>query len=109
MADTLYRGIDTWGTKPDGRSFHDFSRNPLPAGFFCARSAPFIGRVALRGEPIASNEPKLLGMTDTIIERIDDATFDSRGEATTRIRFRGLSLVSISPIQTACGTYKVRV
>jgi hypothetical protein len=109
VADTLYGGIDIWSTKADGRTFHDFSGAPLPAGFFCEGSAPLTGRVALRGVPIASDEPKILGNTDTIIERLDDAAFNGAGVATTRIRVRGLSLVSVAPIQTSCGAYTVRV
>lgn len=109
VADTVYSGIDTWSTKPNGQSFHDFSREPLPAGFFCDRSAAFTDRVALQGVPIASDEPTLMGNTDTIIERLDDATFNRMGVASTRIRVRALSLASVSPIRTACGAYDVRV
>lgn len=108
-AETVYSGIDTWVTHPNGQSFHDFSRAPLPSGFFCAGSEPFTGRVALRGVPLASDEPKLLGDTDTIIERLDDAPFDRMGVAATRVRVRALSLASIAPIQTACGAYDVHV
>ena len=41
----VYSGIDLWATQGDGRTFFDFKLSPLPAGFFCAKSAPFEGRV----------------------------------------------------------------
>jgi hypothetical protein len=43
------------------------------------------------------------------VERLDDAVFDVRGTAVTRIRFRALSMVSIAPIKTACGAFHVYV
>jgi hypothetical protein len=94
---------------PGGRHhFQDFANSPLPAGFFCMRSEPFTGRVVFRGAPIAIDEPGALGQTDTIIERLDDATFNRKGVAVTRLQARGLNLVSVAPIQTGCGAYNVR-
>jgi hypothetical protein len=109
VADTIFGGIDTWVTKPDGKTLRDFSRHPLPAGFFCEGSAPFTGRIAFRGVPIASDNPGLLGETDTIVERMDNATFDEAGVATTRVRLRALQMVSIAPVRTSCGSFNVRV
>ena len=37
--DTNSRGIDTFTTTKDGSTFYDFSKNPIPAGFFCHGSA----------------------------------------------------------------------
>ena len=48
-------------------------------------------------------------MADTVIERLDDAVFNAKGTAVTRIQFRALSLVSIAPIKTACGAFHVYV
>lgn len=109
VADTIFGGIDTWVTKPDGKTLRDFSRDPLPAGFFCEGSAPFTGRIAFRGVPIASDNPGLLGETDTIVERMDNANFDEAGVATTRVRLRALQMVSIAPVRTSCGSYNVSV
>jgi hypothetical protein len=50
-----------------------------------------------------------MGRTDTIIERLDDAAFDANGVAVTRIQFRALSMVSIAPIKTACGSFHAYV
>ncbi len=105
----IQRGIDTFTTLADGRTFSDFSYHPIPAGFFCKDSKAFTGRVALKGLPITTGGPGQLFGADTVVERLDDAAFDDQGVAVTRIRFRALSLVSIAPIKTACGDFHVYV
>lgn len=106
---TIRRGVDLFTTAGDGRTFYDFAQNPIPAGFFCKSSKPFTGRVAFKGVPLATGAPGQLSGADTVIERLDDATFAENGTATTRIRFRALSLVSTAPIKTACGSFHVYV
>jgi hypothetical protein len=106
---TIQRGIDAFTTAGDGRTSYDFAQNPIPAGFFCKSSKPFTGRVAFKGLPLATGTPGQLWGADTVIERLDDAAFDTRGIATTRIQFRALSLVSTVPIKTSCGAYHVYV
>lgn len=105
----IQSGIDPWRTPGNGTTFVDFSKSPIPAGFFCFKSAPFTGRVIFRGIPIVTGEPGALGKTDTIVHRLDDAVFDKNGVARTRVQIRALHLVSIEPIQTACGAYNVEV
>lgn len=108
-ADRVIRGgIDIWATKPDGTTHYDFAGDSIPAGFFCAGSAPFAGMVYLKGAPIATAVPGALGNADTIVERLDDAIFTKAGVATTRIQLRALNLVSIEPITTSCGKFNVR-
>jgi hypothetical protein len=106
---TIRRGIDVFTTRADGRTYHDFAQQPIPAGFFCNASKAFTGRVALKGLPLATQTPGQLRNTDTIVERLDDAVFNARGVAETRVRFRAVSLVSIAPIKTACGDFHVYV
>ncbi|HSG38993.1 MAG TPA: hypothetical protein VLE27_05100, partial [Thermoanaerobaculia bacterium] len=101
----IQRGIDVFATLAKGRTFYDFSQSPIPAGFFCKGSKAFTGRVAFKGLPLATDPPGQLGGIDTIIERLDDAVFDDRGVAVTRIQFRALSLVSVAPIKTSCGAF----
>jgi hypothetical protein len=107
--ETIYRGIDTWSTPADGATYTDFASHPIPAGFFCAGSRAFTGKVALHGVPIATATPGELGVTDTIVERLDDAAFNGSGMAVTRLQLRSLNLASIAPVQTDCGAYNVRV
>ncbi len=101
------RGIDPWATVPEG-TYADLANNPIPAGFFCAQSQSFNGRIWLRGVPLAS-ENKALGNTDTIVERLDNAVFNKRGVARTRVQVQALQLVAIDTFKTACGEYFVHV
>jgi hypothetical protein len=103
----IQNGIDTWVTPADGSTFVDFATTPIPAGFFCPGSAPFTGKVAFKGEPIVTGTPGALGTADTIVQRLDDAAFNKRGVARTRIQFRALSLKSLAPIATECGKFTV--
>ncbi|HEX4960062.1 MAG TPA: hypothetical protein VF173_04435 [Thermoanaerobaculia bacterium] len=105
----IQNGIDVWKTKGDGSTFIDFAKNPIPAGFFCASSAPFTGRLALQGVPVVTGTPGALGATDTIVQRLDDAVFNKRGMAVTRLQFRALSLKSVAPIATSCGQFNAAV
>lgn len=106
---TIERGIDVWYTPGDGTTFVDFSKIPIPKGFFCSGSAPFTGKVVLRGRPLATGVPGELGGADTIVQRFDDASFDKSGVATTRIQLRALQMEGVAPIKTSCGDYHVRV
>jgi hypothetical protein len=106
---TVQNGIDVWKTAGDGTSFVRFDHNPLPKGFFCAHSEAFTGRVVLQGRPLATGTPGELDGADTIVQRLDDATFDGSGVATTRVQIRALQLESVSPIKTSCGDFNVRV
>ncbi len=102
-------GIDVFRTLGGGKTFYDFAKNPVPAGFFCDSSPAFTSRVALKGLPVETGIPGQLQEMDTIIERLDQAVFDARGFAETRIRFRALSMVSIAPIKTSCGAFHLYV
>lgn len=81
----IQRGIDVFTTWGDGRTFYDFSYNPIPASFFCKGSKAFTGRVAFKGLPLATGEPGQLWGADTVIERLDDAVFNDKGVAVTRL------------------------
>lgn len=107
--DVIFAGIDVWVTPADGQSHSDFSQEPIPAGFFCQGSAPFSGRIIFKGESLKTVPAGVIGDSDTIIERLDDAIFDADGVATTRLRFLALSMVSIEPIQTECGQFQAHL
>ncbi len=102
---TIYNGIDLWTTRGDGATFADFATNPIPAGFFCAKSAAFSGRIPMQGVPLATGVPGVLGKTDTIVQRLDDAVFNKKGVASTRLQVRAMGFVSIAPVKTACGAF----
>lgn len=106
---TIQRGVDIFTTLADGKTYYDFARSPIPSGFFCEGSQAFTGRVALKGLPLATETPGQLWNSDTVIERLDDVVLNDKGMATTRIRFRALSLVSIAPLKTTCGDFHVYV
>jgi hypothetical protein len=105
--DRIPAGLDYWQTLGSGATMYDFSSSPLPAGFFCNGSAPFKGRVNFEGVPLHTQPEGILGTTDTVIERLDDAIFDDSGTAQTRIRARALSLRGTDILKTSCGRFKV--
>ncbi|MFL6197299.1 MAG: hypothetical protein ACJ75H_24135, partial [Thermoanaerobaculia bacterium] len=105
----IQNGIDVWVTTNDGSTFIDFAKTPIPAGFFCPGSETFTTRVGFQGEPIVTGTPGALGKADTIVQRLDDAAFNKRGVAVTRIQLRALSLKSIAPFETGCGKFTASV
>ncbi len=106
---TIENGIDVWWTPGDGTTFIDFANRPIPKGFFCPRSGAFTGKIILRGSPLATGRPGELGLADTIVQRLDNATFGPDGAAETRIQLRALQLESVAPFKTSCGDFKIRV
>ena len=106
--DIIYNGSDFWRTPGNGTTSADFAKEPIPAGFFCNKSEPFTGRIVFRGVPLATSDGPL-GRIDTIVQRLDDAVFNKRGVAFTRIQMRALLLESVAPVKTACGSFRVQV
>jgi hypothetical protein len=106
--DAIHNGVDLWMTVA-GFAQTSFADQPLPAGFFCESSQPFTGKVTFKGAPLAVAPTGSLGSIDTVVRRLDDAKFNAKGEATTRIQLMALSLVSSKPIETSCGKYDVAV
>lgn len=106
--EAIHNGVDLWMTVA-GFAQTSFASNPLPAGFFCASSQPFTGAVKFKGAPLTVEPAGSLGAIDTIVRRLDDAKFDAKGEAVTRIQLMALALVSTKPIETSCGKYDVAV
>jgi hypothetical protein len=106
--DVIHQGVDLWMTVA-GFAKTSFAQEPIPAGFFCADSKPFTGTVVFKGSPLAMTPARSLGSIDTVVRRLDDAKFNEKGEATTRIKLVALSLVSTEPIETSCGKYDVSV
>lgn len=107
-SEPIRQGVDVWMTVA-GRTHTSFAAEPIPAGFFCAGSRPFTGTITFKGVPLAVTPGKGLGGIDTVVRRLDDAVFNERGEAATRVQLMALSLASTEPIATACGKYDVAV
>jgi hypothetical protein len=105
----IYNGIDLWRTPSNGSTYADFTQTPIPAGFFCYKSEPYAGRIPFKGVPVATSVPGVLGATDTIVQRLDDAVFNRRGVATTRLQVRSLNFESLAPLKTACGDFDVKL
>jgi hypothetical protein len=106
--EAIHNGVDLWMTVA-GFAQTTFAADPIPAGFFCEGSQPFTGTVKFKGAPLTVEPAGSLGAIDTIVRRLDDAKFDAKGEAATRIQLMALSLVSTKPIETSCGKYDVAV
>ena len=106
-SDVIPPGVDLWVTAGEGHTYASFASEPIPAGFFCENSRPFTGRIAFKGAPVAAEPAGSLGGADTIVRRLDEATFDKNGVATTRLQLMALSLVGIEPVDTGCGLYNV--
>ncbi|MCP4663415.1 MAG: hypothetical protein GY856_49125 [bacterium] len=107
-ADDIISGVDLWKTPGDGSTYASFASDPIPADFFCSGSRPFLGKIVFEGAPVATSPPDLLGETDTIIQRLDDAVFNREGVAHTRIQVRALSFISVEPLKTRCGAFNVQ-
>jgi hypothetical protein len=104
--DRIAAGFDFWQTLGSGATKYSFARDPLPADFFCLGSAAFAGEISFEGVPLRTAPQGVLGTTDTIIERLDDAVFDAGGVARTRIQGRALNLRG-AVIQNSCGSWRV--
>lgn len=104
-ADVIYSGTDHWST---AQTYTNFAQDPIPADFFCPGSPPFTGKIDLKGVPLATEPECILGGIDTIVHRLDNATFDDDGSATTRLRFVAISLAGIEPLEIpGCGLFDV--
>lgn len=104
--EAVQNGADLWHTAT-GFTFTSFADNPIPAGFFCEGSKPFRSTINLKGVSLATTPAGALGEIDTIVRRLDNASFNNAGEARTRIQLMALSLVSAKPVDTGCGLYDV--
>ncbi len=108
FAQKIAPGYDIWKTVGDGKTFMDFSENPIPAGFFFEGSEAFTGRINFVGEPLATQPANALQGADTIVERLDEAVFDGV-TARSRVRVMALSLRAAEPIEVDGAKWDVTV
>ncbi len=104
---TIDSGSDFWMTPGDGSSFAQFKHDPLPADFFCSGSSPFAGTIIMQGVPIVDSPMEKLGLADTAIQRLDQAVFDEKGVAVTRIQVRAMKFEGTRHLVNECGSFKV--
>ena len=90
----IKHGFDQFTTPSDGNTYHNFTDDPIPAGFFNnpgsnGSSNKYTGAVPLKGVPLPNQ-----GGADTVVSRNQDVTTPG----TTTLTVAGLSLASISPL-----------
>jgi hypothetical protein len=101
-------GDDAWMTPPPALpgvgSFVDFGSLPIPADFFDPGSDPFSGVIDLKGTPLTTFPPGVLGSTDTVVRRpAPTMPLPVGGQDTIPIEIVALSLVSVNPITVTYG------
>lgn len=108
-AQIIEGGTDLWRTRGDGSTYASFALDPLPAGFFCAGSAPFAGKIVFQGVPVATEPEGVLNLTDTVVHRLDDAVFNANGVAVTRIQMAAMEFEGVELLRNECGAFSVGV
>lgn len=103
----IENGSDLWRTPGDGTTYAKFDTDPIPRDFFCGGSRPFTGEIIFQGVPIATKPRGVLGNTDTIVHRLDDAVFNEAGVATTRLQMRAMQFEGTQLFRNECGKFKV--
>ncbi len=106
---TIDSGSDFWVTPGDGSTFAQFKHDPLPADFFCSGSSPFAGTIIMQGVPVVDSPVEKLGLADTAIQRLDQAVFDDKGVAVTRIQVRAMQFEGTRHLVNECGTFRVNL
>ncbi|HEX6903959.1 MAG TPA: hypothetical protein VF789_29885 [Thermoanaerobaculia bacterium] len=98
-------GVDAFQTAsgPGKTTSVDFAATPIPADFFCTGSPVFNGRVDLVGAPLTTNPAGVASTSDTLVERLQEASFSST-PVTVPIRVRALRLTSASNITVNCAS-----
>lgn len=105
MAQTVNAGSDPFRTPGDGSTYATLT---LPLGFLCANWGGTF-TVVLKGVPVVTNPAGAFGNSDTIIERLQNAVFDSSGNAVTRIAVRALHFRAAPNLASPCGSWQVDV
>lgn len=98
MAQTIPAGKDYWRTPNNGQTFFEFPAGDVESLCGAPVTSGWNHVVALRGVPQAGSD------WDTVVTRLDNATFDATGTAFTRVQVQFLAFVSAAPHGTPCGT-----
>jgi len=104
--DVIPRGSDGWTTAGDGSTVAEVI---LPAGFLDKDCPAYHKEAVLVGVPVETSPEGAFDGADTIIERLDDATFDDKGVARTKIAVRALHFRAVDNLGTGCGEWSADV
>lgn len=99
-AQTIPPGPDYWVTPDNSRTFFTFPDGDVEALCGAPSSTTWNHRVNLKGVPVSA----VTADYDTVVQRLDNAVFDTTGHAQTRIVVKALSFASAAPQGTPCGT-----
>jgi hypothetical protein len=95
-AQTIPKGTDYWRTPANGTKLK-FPDKDVESLCKVKPDPSWNHEVILRGIPAQGSD------WDSAVARLVDATFDKNGNATTRVQFQSLSLISTTPSDTPCG------
>lgn len=96
---TIQSGLDVWETPGDGSTLANLD---IPAGFFCQGSAPIFTVIPMKGVPLATNPPGILGTADTVIERLKDVDLAPGECQPVPTVVRSLSLEGLDVVSVVC-------
>ena len=105
-AQTVRAGTDAWSTAGDGSTNATLD---FPAGFFCGTDPASTVTIPLQGAQVAVSPANDFGNADTLVQRLNDATFDANGNATVQIVVMALHFQSTQNLTNSCGTWKADV
>ncbi len=95
-AQIIPAGKDFWVTPSNGQTDFVFPKGEVEALCGAPTSATPL-RVTLKGVPATGSD------YDTVVARLDNAVFNSSGNAATRIQVAALNFVSAAPLVSPCG------
>jgi len=95
-AQVILKGVDYWRTPANGTKFK-FPDKDVESLCHKPPDPSWNHQVSLRGIPAQGSD------WDSAVARLTDARFDGTGNASTRVQFRSLTLISNPPSDTPCG------
>jgi predicted lipoprotein with Yx(FWY)xxD motif len=90
-------GKDVWVTPANGQTFFTFPDGDVESLCGAAASSSWTHQIALQGVPMTGAD------WDTMVQRLDNAVFNTSGVATTRAQVAYLAFNSTSTTVTPCG------
>jgi hypothetical protein len=98
FAQTIPPGKDFWVTPNNGQTDFTFPNGDVESLCGAPSSTTWNHKVLLKGIPAPGSD------YDTVVSRLDPATFNTSLVATTRIQVAALNFASAAPQSTPCGT-----